>query len=566
MFSRKNITAERVATICIAFIFILGMNYNAVSQGGAGLQLPFNISTWLLAIVFIIIALLRIVLFSHFILSRYTLYYAGFIILLFSPLLYSDTTYIAKEYITLLGVIGAFLFFVALTQFKTERLKNNILLILFISSLIQSIWAFIQYYFIFEPSFWFYGANSGVPHGIFLQKNVFATYISMGSLLSIYFLFCRPVYCKLALAGVFFVVILNAHLSMLIEAKTGRVVPIIALIVYLVFIMKLKRTFVLPLILCVVSLLVSFTPKQWFDVRPDSDLVDVPVLIESFGRRPVMYGLSLDLIQQKFFTGHGIGNLHKPYSVLQGKYIKANPTYEPSENIGHVHNEILQWMIQLGVVAGFAFLALFCLWVYGFKFHQLDPKILLLGLPFIGHSMLEYPFYHSAPHLLAFVTILAISIRSKGKKIPLTYNVKGTLVIVFTIFAYKSIAFLLGSLISLNAMIQYKVVLKENSLDPLIQIEPTGSYKMNFEHEIYQYKLRQAIENGEMPKDLLDSFIKWSEAKIAHAPFKLLYIQLTQSYILKKDIDNASRVITEAHDIFPTDEGITIYYNKLHPQ
>lgn len=557
-------TMQNMALICLVGIFIIAMNYSSFTLGGYGLQTPSNISTWIALAVFVFCVTVIIFTRSRVQVSKYFYLYLACVAVLFFPLLYTDLKFLNKEFLVIFSIFASLLFFLTLNQFHSVRFKHCLLKILFISTIIQTVWGLIQYYFLFEPSILFFRPELNIPGGVFLQKNVFSTYLGFGSLIALYFLFIKPEPTKKLIACVGLVLILNAHLTMLAEAKTGRVVPLIAIALYLVFIMWAQKKYLLPIVLMIICVFFSFMPKQWFDVRPGT-AVEAPLGIQSFGVRPVVYSLGIDLVLQKPLSGHGIGQLHKQYSLIQGDYIREHPDFPQQEYMGHIHNEPLQWMIQLGVISGFAFIGLFAVWVYGLKTGQLDPYILLLALPFVGHSMLEFPFYHSAPHLLAFVAVLVLAIKKKGKTIKFSAISSAIILPLSALGTYKTIVFMLASLASLGAMVEYKHKTKEVSIEPLTSLRPTSTFSRTFEHEIYQWKLRKAVADGEIPADLLLPFIEWAEEQVSYAPFKLIYIQLTQSYMLAKDVDNAKRVIAEAHHIFPTDEEVTLYYNKLHP-
>jgi O-antigen polymerase len=219
-------------------------------------------------------------------------------------------------------------------------------------------------------------------------------------------------------------------------------------------------------------------------------------------------------------------------------------------------------MIQLGALPGIAFLMLFSAWVWGVYTKALDPTVLLLAMPFVGQSLLEYPFYHSAPHLLAFVCILSLSINGRGKRIDLPRTVSAGLLVFGGYFLFKILLLLWATLMALHATVDYQKS-RGTQIQYLTQTPSTSTFQQTFEYEIYRWKLKQAREQGHITEDALNEYIAWAEGIIRHAPFDLVYKQLADALMLKGDRARALEVLAEATLIFPENIMLEKYYNRV---
>jgi O-antigen polymerase len=546
----------------LSFTFIVLINFTAYQTGGgSGLSLSFNHTVWLGCLVVLTISAAIISFKCRLKLSKSIKYYSLCLLTLLLPLVFHKQDFQYESMLTVAGIIIAALLFLTIEQFASKNFSYRLLQVLFLSSLLQSIWGLVQYYFIYEPGLLFFAADRGQPHGTFAQKNVFASYLALGSLLALYFLFTAKNKTKPLVIFTFIVVVLNAHLTMLAEAKTGRVVPIIAVCLYLGYCAYAYQSKKLVLGLMVACLTSSFMPKQWFDVRPNQ-IVDAPIGIESLGLRPLMYGIGIEIVSDNLLTGIGPGNLPREFKLRKAALDERRGSASKQLQItSHIHNDPLQWMIDLGIVSGFAFLGFFITWIVGLKNGWLEPSILLLALPFVGHSLLELPFYHSAPHLLVFAIILALA--SKGKKRVIRFSpvLSGVTIPLASIAAYKAIAFLLLSFASMQTLVQYRMG-GEQDESLLYSVEPTPTFEKFFTHEKYEWAFKRGMQEGSISKEQVFGFIDFLEYNRMRWPEALLYIQLAEMYRVSGQQQKAAEIMEEARVFFPKDEKVIAYFAK----
>ncbi len=544
--------------VSVALLFLLLMNYTVEHTGGTGLMLPFNNTAWLGFAAIMLSGMLYVGVLAKIRLSTMHLIYTACVILLLLPLVYSDSTFLRYEYTTILAIIASLLLIVLVSQFHTQKFKHQVLMILYLSSLIQTGWGLVQFYFISEPSLLFLVENGNRPVGTFSQINVFATYLSLGSLLSIYFLFNAEKPTKLSLLTTIAVLILNSHLCVLAEVRTGLYVSLIALVMYLSLICIKKRTVLIPICLLLISVTASFTPKHWFVENPAT----FSERAKTYNLRLTLYKEGLDLALEKPITGHGIGMVRNAFTTHMGAYSQQHDDYIHSDSVSHIHNEPLQWMIQLGIVSFLAFIALFVAWMWGIKNKKIDPLILFIGLPFVGHSMLELPFHASVPHLLAFAIILGVSIKGPMNNVNLNNTLAKSAFPITAIVCIQVSLFVFSSLASLSALTEYRKSGMQN-LKPLETTSPTSSFAPYFEIEKFQTKLENGFKTGQIDKDTIFNFIEWAEKNKHYLTIYNVYIRLAQSYIVTGDKTSAMRILNETLFLFPNNEDAVAMVNTM---
>jgi O-antigen polymerase len=111
---------------------------------------------------------------------------------------------------------------------------------------------------------------------------------------------------------------------------------------------------------------------------------------------------------QRPFAGYGSGTYEGAYQ----DYLAALPGGNPGgEIMAHPHNELLYQFAEGGVVALSGAL-LWCL-LYLLRWRAartpLQAGALLVMLPLLVHTQLEYPLYYSVPHWLALLLLLCLS-------------------------------------------------------------------------------------------------------------------------------------------------------------
>ena len=588
--------AERITwwmgIVCLVILFWVAMNYTSRNMGGSGVQVPYNTFAWLAASLFVLVALVRVFLVRKFLLHTSTMYYAGALVCFFLPLIYSDRLFLDVEMLRIIGMLSGLLFFVALQQFVGARFNSYLLWILLASTAIQTVWGLVQYYFIFESSRLFWSAAQGSPYGVFQQVNVFTVYLALGSMLSLWGVSRSRVRSKWLLSSVAILIFANAHLAVLSGADTARFVGLVSVLSYLVYLRAGQTLSTNFTILFAVALCFgSFTPKTFFDVRPDSRLEVASAsqlasssindsktsyrLIDTaptkstnptdsaLGTRPTIYAVSLAMFLDKPLTGHGIGSFRKQYLLYQGEYLKRHPAAPAEFNLSHPHNEPLYWMVELGALPLVGFLLVLSAWFFSVRLGTLDLTTLLVGLPLVLQSLLELPFYHSVAHYLSFVIILVASMSIGGLK---SFSVPRW----FALFigplalwlASKAWVFLLSTYYALLMFLLFNASGREN-VNYLLEVNNPSAFKLRYEFELFQWQLRRAREKGEIDLEQLNGYLRWAFSTVQYAPMQTTYENFVASLVLINNQVPARRYLDEGLLMYPNSEKLRAFDRQL---
>ena len=549
--------------VMFAAIFVFAVNFSYRDLGGGGLALAHNLPTWVAYSFFIFFGVLSISLYQRVRLSSFLIQHAIVVCLLLLPLLYSPFEHGAGSFHLGLSVLAAFVFLIVCSQNQHQHYRVRLLQILYVSTLIQTCWGLIQYYFIFENGPLFFTAETHTtPYAAFGQKNVFTTYLSFGSLLAIYF-FVRDKSKSLPiLMFTILVLLLNAHLSMLAEAKSGRVIALIAITLYLGFCYFYHKVKLFSVLMIIAVFTTSFMPKQWFDVRPNQE-INAPLGINSVGVRPTMYKIGAEIVAENPLFGIGVGNLSREFFERKAKEQESGFAEKSMPPVSHIHNEPLQWMIELGILPGIAFILLFGIWIRGLVRGELDPSILLLSLPLLGHSLLELPVHHSGVYLLAFVCIIALSYRGKTRLVTLSSAMSYLLAFVSALASIFVIFYMWLLFNSMHNLIAYHDS-KRLDEQKLYDVVTGPIFESVYEHERFQWIVRKNIVSGTLTHEIIDAYIEFLESIRESKPEAVIYPQLSQLYIMRKSPEMAKEVIEEGKLFFPWDEKINTTYADLH--
>ncbi|RLO39203.1 PglL family O-oligosaccharyltransferase, partial [Serratia marcescens] len=157
------------------------------------------------------------------------------------------------------------------------------------------------------------------------------------------------------------------------------------------------------------------------------------------------------MILAKPLLGWGYGGFEYSFAHFR---LQAMPWREVLEVAGHPHNEILLWWVEGGLpaLAGIVIILVAgaLLLKRAWQRDRAQPGgarvgLFLVLLPMLVHTQLEYPFYLSAPHWLAFLLLLALLDGQTGEPRPLPFAKALSLpvamaaigVLVMAIFAWQ---------------------------------------------------------------------------------------------------------------------------------
>lgn len=417
-------------TALFAIWFCGGLLYYLPNNGGSGLSLPFNISTW------IVIALatlwLTLTLPVHALrtairkpkndAAKWNILWllpAG--ALLWSlPLIWSPSVASRIDSLPHVAALWGFLGFLWLLRrlpYRAQR-SRHWLVVLWAAALLQAIFGFLQ-----VTVFIHYGHFPGSrPYGIFQQPNLQASFIGTGLACLLYSrLFLRPaalIVRPFSCCAIFFLPFMLVWL----QSRAGTIGGLLAvLLLSSVYLNEKRGTRVLCyqwlLMLSGVALALLLQDGLWNlltrDLFPNWDWHN-PLIKNLFSMRDTtgsthareyILKTTWQVIKHHPWVGTGYGSYEAAFA---NETVISGGNFNESTLI-HPHNELLYAWAE----GGFCALAGMVVMIGGILLSLWNKRGLkwcgvALLLPIAIHMNLEYPLYQSVPHGLAMVMLLSL--------------------------------------------------------------------------------------------------------------------------------------------------------------
>lgn len=382
------------------------------NMGGDGLALPQNILAWG------VMALTTLIVTFTVCLGRIRLSLTPTarllllgIALLALPLLYTRPEWREDALWRCAGLLGGWLFYVACLQLRvTARQRELLLFGLLFAVGIQALLAALQ---LFTPALAWVSPNGGRVYGVFQQPNVLGSFIATGLALALWLLlapFSAPTRRQIPLLA------LLAAFSALLVLIQSRAAWLGAALAAALLLWRFARQRPAAsrwaggalLLGAAIGLTVLFTG---FGLETSSVLLDRE--FSNSARLTMLHDVGA-MILAKPLLGWGYGGFEYSFAHFR---LQTMPWREVLEVAGHPHNEILLWWVEGGLtaLAGIAIVlaAGVRLLKSAWQRDREQPNgarvgLFLVLLPMLIHTQLEYPFYLSAPHWLAFLLLLAL--------------------------------------------------------------------------------------------------------------------------------------------------------------
>ncbi|WP_308381329.1 PglL family O-oligosaccharyltransferase [Serratia marcescens] len=414
-----NAPAIAVLTLLLIWMAVILPVYYP-NMGGDGLALPQNILAWsIMALTMLIVTFTVCLGRARLSLTPTARLLLLGIAVLALPLLYTRPEWREDALWRCAGLLGGWLFYVACLQLRlTARQRNLLLYGLLFAVSVQALLAALQ---LFAPTLAWVSPNGSRVYGVFQQPNVLGSFIATGLALALWLLLAplststRRQLPLLALLTAF------SALLVLIQSRAawlgGALAAALLLWRFAHQSPVASRWAGGALLLGVaLGLMGLFTGQQELIAREGSNYSRLTMLQDT-----------LSMILAKPLLGWGYGGFEYSFAHFR---LQAMPWREVLEVAGHPHNEILLWWVEGGLpaLAGIVlvFIAGALLLKRAWQRDREQPAsarvgLFLVLLPMLVHTQLEYPFYLSAPHWLAFLLLLALLDGQTGAPRPLPF-------------------------------------------------------------------------------------------------------------------------------------------------
>lgn len=408
----KNIARIALLPILAAYYLLILIVY-IPNMGGAGLNLPQNILSWIVIEVIVLIGGMIAIWQTNMRWDMPLVFFATGAMLLTLPLLWSPSSFRLFALARFAGLVGGVIFYLALLQYSLDaRLKRHIVMLVVAAAALQCALVIYQASQNSVENMMEFVPGTR-PYGIFQQVNVLASFIATGYCCAGWLLYrarswgWRWVWLS---AIALFVVMLD-----LLQSRAG----IIGALLYTLFILAIrfrarhKGMFTLLVAVVSLSLLALHIIKFYGSGS---------AFLQHFGsvekghstlERWIMIKTSWKMIVAHPFSGWGYGS----FEYIASRFSLAN--YQHLLNADHPHNEVLFEWAEGGLLAlaGMITIVVGAMWML-----RRAPRsgIALWGvmLPIVFHMMVEYPLLQSVPHWFTLLLLCRLAVCRRAFTLP----------------------------------------------------------------------------------------------------------------------------------------------------
>lgn len=546
----------RFPLVGLGLFFLGSMHYVERNEGGIGLELPYNMVSWIVVSLLIGAGFFLVAKRKLLVYSRMTVWLFASCCLLSIPTLFPGSRLINESPVHY-GLLGGFLFFVAMQQFRpTQKDIRNMFFLVLCGGLIEGLVGWKNYFGISLADLSVQGPGADIPFGVIRQRNalssLFATTLVMSGYLvgHRYWADSEGVRKKALLLLVYLAPLVVIPLIVLLKSRTGWVGSIVAVGLVLPCLWTQQTKAHAGLWTAVILAGLTVVPLM----SRVSDNVEV---VESAkmnlgGPRTFIYEQVLDMALDKPLLGYGFGKFESEYNLFAARgYANGdydNPGYE---NLSHPHNELLYWWVEGGILglAGLLLAAVVVLRAIT-RIPGWREKVLMFALlfPIVFHTQTEIPFISAVSHWIIFILlILAVTVQAEPSRekamgyflLPAILSVGVPAVVtVFMVTTLQS-----GRLLNrIEHDMSVEVSILEDISNPVVW-QDRLMWDMNFgllALGLYQNR-----------PELAANYIAWAPQIIKRKPRAGYFLYLALAYRLIGDPANAQRVEDEARFRFP---------------
>ncbi len=553
----KNIQrSQKVYFFLLGLLFLVAPFYFQSNLGGEGLYIPHNSVLWIVALSIITCA-------SWLMYKRTTITLPQFWLgLAFLPIGAIITGYIADNnnpiewFIRISVIIGGYLFFIALFQFRlSSRMTELGLYLVVVMGVISASYGILQIQSDTSFGLGFLAISPhNLPYGNFQQINLQASLMAT-VLVICFYLISRPVsqshsfiLTSLLIVGV----LVSSYILAMSGSRIGALGAILGLIVMLLARWKLyQKRNKFKLIALFTALIAGIVIGQSGITKTGAKFERALGGMEQDIRWKV-YRLSWDLFTEAPVVGHGVGSFQKVFQDKRAEsYTDQGIDFGASPRFSHPHNELILWAVEGGILAivGILIAAITTL-AQLFKLgYQRGLGYAALLIPITLHTQVELPFYISNVHWLLLLFLLFLVHRPFAKQ-RITDNMSNaaqkTLPVVFLTVTLFTSYQLVTAQVANAGIIKYFKQKQPVALTPALE----HFYFKNYATYLL-LRLNMILGSKSGDTEALKRFIEWAETDLKTTPAAGTYRDLIFAYNSIGFIDKRDRLLTQALAIYP---------------
>lgn len=549
--------------VSLGFVFLVAMHFYMPNPGGSGLALSFNATTWLAISVSLAIGLYQLGTTGYLRYNKLTIGLFICCVMMTVPIFYAGSKP-ALVAIRLAGLWAGFLLFFVLQQFRfSNKQKQRLLWFITIAVFIESLFGWAQFFLLQPGNIFGYDTEINRPYGIFQQPNVMASFLATGLALSGYLLTRQPTKYQRHISEVtllYLMPLLCVPLLIVLGSRTGWLAALLSTLLVLPYVYRFatKKRFIGWTVSILLGVGLGFScltiPSEQEPIALEKMHLQSP--------RQYTFPQALDMLIEKPFTGYGYGRFEPEYLVYTARQHQLNLSYKPGlASMVHPHNELLYWGVEGGLLPLLAILlaALFVL----ARLYQAKKGTRLamfaLFVPIVLHSQLEYPFYHSAIHWIAFIILLYwVDQRAcHYRQASLSIISQSTLRVLSLVMPIVS-GFYLTTTLHTNYVLTGFERSQPKNPDILNQVSNPVVWQDRYNWDIYSTFLNIGLMTQQ--DELIQAYVDWSLKIIRDKPRPAFYNNLILAYLGLGETIKAEQIRSEAQFLFPDINFSEVHY------
>lgn len=537
--------AQKLLLIVSLFFWCGVMHLYWSNNGGSGLSLPLNITSWIYAAV--LVASTAMVLPHRR--WRITVPAMGFTLgaLILSLLCLLTPGVWRSEALLVAGALlgGVVVYLVTLQIPLTVNVRTALLALLWGACVIECLAFVYQYWHWPGVDYWEFAWRRGTrPYGIFQQVNLLASFTACGVLLSaLLVLRLRGRYrivFGIALVMMGFVL----HES---QSQTGYLSLAVGEVLLLAVFPAQRRTLLLLLLPLALGMAAGAAARHFLSVATVDHLTTSHV-------RWTVLKTSLALFAERPWIGWGVGSFAAVFLE------RAGPLGLSS--ISHPHNELVLWLVEgglVGLVGALCFIAGgLWLWLHGNRWRR---ACLVAALPVVIHMLTEYPVRQSTPHWLLLILLLRCA-DSALKGASLT-RLATSLIRVLAFISFLVVTPLL--LLTLQTQQQLTLAERQSTQWQLAESLPVGGWLLVTR---YRFDLQMGyLQRYQRTRDArwLALVRRWAPDYVRVQPDPNISFTQILLALQQHDLVEAQRLATRFYLIYPNDRRISWLQDARRP-
>lgn len=609
--------------LSLYLIFIFLMHIHLPNLGGIITQ-PREYFIWIAIFSIVLLSVIKVIRDKTLILPAYRIYVFLFVALVLSSSIFNPIKNMDVFIIGSLHLLAGVIIWLSLHQFNLEeREKENILVIIFASAMVEAAIGIMQFFGLYEFLPITPAPAPGMAGGSFQHIKLFATWIATGLIISLYFISTERFrgYAK-KVKIIFLSLVPFLSLSIVIATqRTGLISAALGIIIIILLrlrhYMPAKRVLTVWLILFFVGLagghgLLGIKDKIGYGKLAERQIEWLSDSGQgSYVSRVLMYKASLDMFNEKSIFGQGFGNISSLYMYHQAKVAEAEPKYKDmiSSYTTHPHNEILKIMSESGIagIAGILLLIAGFVKILIKLGREQSGLYMALLIPLLMHLMTEFPLGLSTVHYFLFLILvyMATSNYVEEKQIKIEKPAAAFLILlaaaaylaisaytIKTFYDYMNMViyeaesnayFSQGNVKNNDALPSSSRKGKETKLSNKKLRHPSdinisgavdNIYLRNWARPMYMFvKAEDAVSDVGKNKGFLDYYLKWSDNEKQRQPSEAVFIAdagvlLAMGIQLKEwaYFDEAMKTAEQGLFLYPNSEALKSLKPKIAAQ